>query len=141
MITSSPGDTQLWEHFKGSANHFYGTHHASSMTLHVAPPGNEIILNGASYKMELTNSTGSEVLNKGLTGVRVYNDYQDSGMVDLVNRQNVFKKFRNYKVNFPRDKGSRDRIRSAWGFAEFEFNNPNGNKLILHDISIFFTQH
>ena len=141
MITSSPGETQLWEHFKGSANHFYGTHHASSMTLHVAPPGNEIILNGASYKMELTNSTGSEVLNKGLTGVRVYNDYQDSGMVDLVNRQNVFKKFRNYKVNFPRDKGSRDRIRSAWGFAEFEFSNPDGNKLILHDISIFFTQH
>ena len=73
--------------------------------------------------------------------IRVYNDYQDSGMVNLVNRQNVFKKFRNYKVNFPRDKGSRDRIRSAWGFAEFEFNNPNGNKLILHDISIFFTQH
>ena len=142
MITSSPEDTELWEHFKGSPNHFYGTHYPSSMTLHIAPPGNEIILNGASYKMELTNNTtGNEVLAKGLTGVRVYNDYQDSGMVDLVNRQNVFKKFRNYKVNFPRDKGSRDRIRSAWGFAEFEFSNPDGNKLILHDISIFFTQH
>ncbi|MGK0464763.1 hypothetical protein [Clostridium sp.] len=142
MITTSPDNSQLWEHFKGSPNHFYGVHHASSMTLHIAPPGNEIILNSASYKMELTsNLTGLEVLNKGLTGVRVYNDYQDSGIVDLVDRSNVFKKFRNWKINFPRDKNSRDRVRSAWGFAEFEFKNPEGNKLILHDISIFFTQH
>jgi hypothetical protein len=142
MITSAPGDTELWEHFTGTPNHFYDTQYPSSMTLHIAPPGNEIILNGASYKMELTdNTTGEEVLNTGLTGVRVYNDYQDSGMVELVNRDNVFKKFRNWKINFPRNSGTRDRIRSAWGFAEFEFSNPDGNKLILHDISIFFTQH
>lgn len=141
MISTSPEDTQLWEHFKGLPNHFYGVHHPSSITVHVAPAGNEIILNGASYKMELRDSAGNEVPSKGLTGVRVYNDYQDSGLVPLVNRENVFKKFRNYKVNFPRDNGSRDRVRGAWGFAEFEFDNTGGNKLILHDISIFFTQH
>ena len=90
--------------------------------------------------MELTDQSGNEVLNKGLTGVRVYNDYQDSGPVSLVQRQNVFKKFRNWKINFPRDNGSRDRVRSAWGFAEFNFNNTDGNKLILHDITIFYTQ-
>tara|TARA_R100000541_G_scaffold50758_1_gene58069 strand:+ start:12913 stop:16947 length:4035 start_codon:yes stop_codon:yes gene_type:complete len=140
MISTDKNNTQVWEHFKGLPNHFYGQHFPSSITLHVAPQGGEIILNGASYKMELTDLSGNEVLNKGLTGVRVYNDYQDSGLVDLVQRQNVFKKFRNWKINFPRDNGSRDRVRSAWGFTEFSFDNLNGNKLILHDMTIFYTQ-
>lgn len=141
LITSNPSHTQMWEHFKGTPNHFYGTHYKSTITLQVAPDGNEIILNGASYKRELTDSNGNEILLEGLTGVRVYNDYQDSGVVSLVIRQNVFKKFRNWTVQFPRQSGSRDRVRSAWGFAEFSFENTNGNKLILHDISIFYTQH
>ena len=141
LISTDLSTNGMWEHFKGTPNHFYGTHYKSSITLHVAPDGDEIILNNASYKMELTDQNGQEVLNKGLTGVRVYNDYQDSGVVDLVSRQNVFKKFRNWKINFPRNKNTRDRVRSSWGFAEFSFENTSGNKLILHDISIFFTQH
>lgn len=141
LVTTDQTSNGLWEHFKGLPNHFYGVHHKSSITLHVAPEGDEIILNNASYKMELTNQSGSEVLNKGLTGVRVYNDYQDSGVVPLVQRRNVFKKFRNWKINFPRNSGTRDRVRSSWGFAEFSFENTSGNKLILHDITIFFTQH
>jgi hypothetical protein len=141
LISSDVTNTSLWEHFKGSPNSFYGKNFRSSITLHVAPAGNEIILNGASYKMELEDSNGLEVYNKGLTRVRLYNDYQDSGYVSLEMRKNVFKKFRNWKINFPRDKNSRDRIRSAWGFVELVFDNPDGNKLILHDISIFYTQH
>ena len=141
LISTNPASNQMWEHFKGLPNHFYGTHYKSSITLHIAPEGNEIILNNASYKLELTDVSGNEIPNKGLTGVRVYNDYQDSGEVELVLRQNVFHKFRNWKINMPRAKGSRDRVRSAWGFAEFSFNNEDGNKLILHDISIFYTQH
>lgn len=141
LVSSDPTNNSLWEHFKGTPNHFYGTHYKSTLTLQIAPDGNEIILNGASYKLELTDSNDIEVANTGLTSVRVYNDYQDSGDVELVMRKNVFKKFRNWKVNFPRQAGSRDRVRSSWGFAEFSFDNTNGNKLILHDISIFFTQY
>ena len=139
LISTNPTDTSVWEHFKGSSNNFYGVAHPSSITMHVAPSGNEIILNGASYKLEMTKG-GTELPLEGLTGVRVYNDYQDSGMVDLQLRQNVFKKFRNWKINFPRQRNSRDRVRSAWGFVEFEFTNPDGKKLILHDITIFYTQ-
>jgi len=141
MMTTNPNNKQIWEHFKGVPNNFYGTNYKSAITLHVAPQGDEIILNGATYKLELTNQNGVEVPNKGLTGVRVYNEYQDSGEVELILRTNVWKKFRNWKLNFPRQSGSRDRVRSAWGFAEFSFDNADGNKLILHDITIFYTQH
>ena len=89
--------------------------------------------------MELTKG-GVELPNQGLTKIRVYNDYQDSGEVTLEMRKNMWKKFRNWKINFPRQASSRDRLRSAWGFAEFIFDNPDGKKLILHDITIFYTQ-
>ena len=141
LITTNSDNDEVWEHFKGKPNHFYGDHFPSSITFHSAPQGNEIIMNNASYAMELTDLNGAEVLNKGLTGVRVYNDYQDSGMVDLELRKNIWKKFRNWKLNFPRHKGTRDRVRSMWAFTEFEFNNLEGNKLILHDITLFYTQH
>jgi len=140
LVSTNSSCTSLWEHFKGNANSFYGELFDSSITLHVAPAGNEIILNSASFKLELTKN-GIELPNQGLTQVRVYNDYQDSGKVNLVMRQNMWKKFRNWKINFPRQSSSRDRVRSAWGFAEFTFNNPDGKKLILHDITIFYTQH
>jgi len=140
LITTDTTNTQVWEHFKGLPNHFYGNHYPSSITLHAAPKGGEIIMNSASYKMELTNSQGLEVPNKGLTGVRVYNEYQDSSMVDLKMRTNVWKKFRNWKLNFPRNYGTRDRVRGPWVFTQFEFKNPEGNKLILHDITMFYTQ-
>jgi hypothetical protein len=140
LISTNPSSESLWEHFKGDPNSFYGTTFRSSLTLHVAPEGNEIILNGATFKLELTKD-GIELPNQGLTKVRVYNDYQDSGEIDLVMRSNVWKKFRNWKINFPRQLGSRDRVRSAWGFAEFIFDNTDGKKLILHDITIFYTQH
>ena len=140
LISTDQTTTSVWEHFKGQPNSFYGTTYPSSITLHIAPEGDEIILNGASYKLEMTKN-GVELPLEGLTAVRVYNDYQDSGLVPLVMRQNVFKKFRNWKLNFPRQINTRERVRSAWGFAEFEFTNPNGKKLILHDITIFYTQH
>ena len=140
LITTNKENDQVWEHFKGKPNHFYGDHFPSSITFHAAPKGNEIIMNSASFAMELTDLTGAEVLNKGLTGVRVYNDYQDSGLVDLKLRTNIWKKFRNWKLNFPRNAGTRDRVRGMWAFTEFEFKNPEGNKLILHDITTFYTQ-
>jgi hypothetical protein len=140
LITTNKENNEVWEHFKGKPNHFYGDHYPSSITFHSAPKGNEIIMNSASFAMELTDSTGAEVLNKGLTGVRVYNDYQDSGLVDLRLRTNIWKKFRNWKLNFPREKGTRNRVRGMWAFTEFEFKNPEGNKLILHDITTFYTQ-
>lgn len=141
LISSSPDSDQVWEHGVGTPNNFYGVQYPSSITLHVAPPGHEVILNSASYKLEATDSAGRDLPTTGLTHVEVYNDYQTSGKVALQIRKNAFKKFRNWKINLPREQGMRERMRSAWGFVKFTFDNPEGNNLILHNISIFYTEH
>lgn len=141
LISSGKSNNSVWEHGVGVPNNFYGTSHPSTLTLHIAPAGNEIILNSASYKMETTNSYGKDLPTTGLTKVQVSNDYQDSGNVSLRLRQNMFKKFRNWKVTLPRERNKRERLRSAWGFVKFTFDNPEGNNMVLHNISIFYTQH
>ena len=141
LMSAGLSNKSIWKHGSGVPNNFYGTSHPSTLTLHIAPAGNEIILNSASYKMETTNSYGVDLPTTGLTKVQVTNDYQDSGSVSLRLRQNVFKKFRNWKINLPRERNKRERLRSAWGFVKFTFDNEAGNNMVLHNISIFYTQH
>ena len=141
LMSAGLSNKSVWKHGSGVPNNFYGKQHPSTLTLHLAPAGNEIILNTASFKAEVTNQYGVDQPAKGLTGVKVYNDYQDSGLTTLALRKNVFKKFRNWKINLPRERNKRERMRSAWGFVKFYFNNEDGNNLVLHNISIFYTQH
>ncbi len=140
MISVGTEGELLHSHFNGLPNHYHDQHFRSEITFHIAPQGNEIIMNGAEYKMELTKDN-LEVPNEGLTMIQSYNDYQDSGEVPLVLRSNMYKKFKNWKVNFPRNKNTRDRVRGAWGFAKFIFDNPEGRDLVLYNITIFYTQH
>ena len=141
LISSGKSNSSVWEHGTGVPNNFYGTSHPSTLTLHVAPPGNEIIINSAEYKMETTDSYGKDLPTTGLTHVQTSNDYQDSGKVALRLRKNMFKKFRHWKITLPRERNKRERLRSAWGFVKFTFDNPDGNNMVLHNISIFYTQH
>ena len=141
LMTSGLSNQSVWLHGSGVPNNFYGVSHPSTLTLHIAPAGNEIILNSASFKMETTDSTGKDLPTVGLTKVQVTNDYQDSGDISLRLRKNMFKKFRNWKVTLPRERNKRERLRSAWGFVKFTFDNEAGNNMVLHNISIFYTQH
>lgn len=142
MITTNPNTTQVWEHFKGKKNHFYGAHYPSTVEFNVSPQGGrDVVFNNASYKMEMTNTSGADLPSVGLTKVRVHNDYQDSGEVALILRDNMFKKFRHWKVNLPRHAGSRDRMRNPWSFIEFTFDNTLGNNMVLHDMTIHYTEY
>ena len=140
MITTEPDSTELWDHFSGNANSFYGTTYPSTITFHVTEPGNEIILNGAAYRQEMTLN-GEELALDSLTAVRVYNEYQDSGVVQLEMRKNQFKKFREWTVKFPRDAGTRDRVRSSFGYVEFTLENDDGRELVLHDMTLYYTKY
>ena len=142
MITTNPNSTEIWEHFRGKKNHFYGQHYPSSITFNVAPAGDrDCVFNNASYKMEMTSPANDDLPNITLTQVRLWNDYQDSGEVDLVLRKNIIRKFRHWKMSFPRNKGTMDRIRNPWSFIEFKMNNFDGNKMVLHDMTIFYTEY
>ncbi len=140
MLSTNSDSNELWQHFKGDSNSFYGETFKSSITLHLVAQNKELVMNGASYRLEMHDSEGNVLANEGLTSVKVWNKYQESEDADLVIRKNAFRRIRDWNIKFPRVSGSRERVRGSWGYAEFTFNNDDGKKLILHDITIFYTE-
>ena len=142
MISTDPTNQALWEHFKGKKNHFYGQHFPSSITFNASPEGKgDVTFNSAELRMEMNNISGLDLPKVGLTKVRVYNEYQDSGEKLLKLRKNMFKKNRNWKINMPRVNSTRERVKNPWTFIEFIFENVDGNKMVMHDISVYYTEY
>lgn len=146
MLTTSSDNKSVWEHFKGKRNHFYGTQYDSSITLLAHPNIDaDVIFTNAEYKMEMRDISGNDLPNKTFTNIRLWNDYQDTEDIQLVIKGNVNRKFRSWKIQFPRAKyngsKSRDRVRNPWSFIKFTLNNPDGNKMIAHDLNIIYNEY
>ena len=74
-----------------------------------------------------------------MTAVRLYNEYQDSGLIPLTVNGNLTRKFRTWRVVLPREAGSRNRIRNPWVFLKLQIDNSTNKRFILHDMTISYT--
>lgn len=73
--------------------------------------------------------------------IRVWNEYQDTGDVDLqfINdtHSNMKKKFRIWRMDIPRDKDRvRQRIRNTWSKVKFTMNKPQTLSDKIYDMEI-----
>jgi hypothetical protein len=146
MITTHPDNTSGWQHFTGLRNTFYGVKHESSITFLTAPGvDRDVVFNNAEYKMEMTNANGVDLPNSTFSSIRLWNEYQDTGEVPLVLRSNIRRKFRSWNVEFPRATNgatkTRDRIRNPWTYLKLTLDNPAGNKMVAHDITVSYTEY
>jgi acetyltransferase-like isoleucine patch superfamily enzyme len=146
MITTNPDKNSGWQHFTGLRNTFYGVKHDSSITFLTAPGvDKDVVFNNAEYKMEMTNASGVDLPNSTFSSIRLWNEYQDTGEVSLVLRSNLKRRFRNWSIEFPRAMNgaikTRDRIRNPWTYLKLTLNNPTGNKMIAHDITVSYTEY
>lgn len=141
MITTGLNNDDLWQHFRGNTNEFYGVLHESSITFHIASDTlQEMVLNNAGYRLEMYDGE-TPLPFAGLSKVNVSNERQNSGDVPLVLRNNVTKSNGSWSINLPRNKESRERIRSSWGFIKLILDNPNFYDMVLHDVSVYYTEH
>lgn len=109
------------------------------------------------YSKDATTGTWKNEHQKTLDYIRVFNEYQDTGYVDLsltIDRassiSNLKKKFRVWRVNIPRNKaikdsdgiykttGRRDRIRNTWCNIELGIKETNTDKVELHDMNVIY---
>ena len=146
MITTNPERNSGWQHFSGIRNQFYGSNYKSSITF-LAAPGvdKDVVFNNAEYKMEMTTSNGVDLPNSTFTSIRLWNEYQDTGEVNLVLRSNLKRRFRSWNIAFPRSMNgsikTRDRIRNPWSYIKLTLNNPNGYKMVAHDLTLSYTEY
>ena len=141
FITTHPDLKSIYRQYAGNYNNFYGDNCPSYITLNVNPEADlDTVFDNIMYKSEVYLNDIDQP-DKTLTKVRLYNEYQDSGLIPLIvgRNSNLRRKFRDWNAILPRNKGSRERIRNPWVKLLLQFDNNSNYKLILHDISISYS--
>ena len=143
FITNSPDNKNIYRQYYGDYNKFYDIYYPSSFTLNINPESNkDCIFDNINFKSEVTLNNINQV-DKTLTGIRAYNDYQDSNspttLTPLVvgRNNNLRRKFRDWNALVPRD--GRNRIRAPYIKLKLQFDNTSNYKLIMHDLSVYYT--
>ena len=136
MLTMGLSKNELWEHFKGDWNSFYGTLYDSRVEFLVNPPEADCVFNNIAYKSEVYDNEGIDKPTETLTHIRGYNEYQLSNETALTLHSNIQRKFRMWRANIPREANTINRLRGNWLFLNLIYRNENNRKLILHDMHI-----
>ena len=145
FITTNPNLKSLYRQYAGNYNNFYGINYPSYVILNVNPEADlDTVFDNIMYKSEVYLNDIDQP-DKTLTGVRLYNEYQDSNTPTTVTplilgrNGNLRRKFRDWNAILPRNKGSRERIRNPWVKLVLQFDNNSNYKLILHDIVLSYS--
>ena len=91
--------------------------------------------------MESLDESSNDVINDTMKSIRVKNDYQDTGFVDLIIRANIRRRFREWSLTIPREHGTKNRIRSPWTYLSMNYDNTSKNSIVVHDMEVSYTQY
>lgn len=140
FITTDSDVKRLYRQYAGNYNTFYGVYYPSSITFNVNPEATQdCVFDNINFKSEVYLNN-VDVVDKTISHIKAYNDYQDSTLIPLVlgRNNNLRRKFRDWNALIPR--AGRNRIRAPFIKLKLDFNQPSNNyKFILHDVSIYYT--
>jgi hypothetical protein len=128
----------VYIHNKGIRCSFYDKDPDKSLLrLIVNPSGDQSkVFNNIEYLSQILDQSSNDIFDETLSSIKVYNEYQDSGKVDLTVDDNVRRRMRSWRTNIPRD--SISRIRNPYTTIEFDYLNNENKKLILNDIITYY---
>jgi hypothetical protein len=141
FITTNLNLKSIYRQYEGNYNNFYGINYPSYVILNINPEANlDTVFDNIMYKSEVYLNDIDQP-DKTLTKVRLYSEYQDSGLIPLTlgRNSNLRRKFRDWNAILPRNQGSRERIRNPWVKLVLQFDNTSNYKLILHDIIVSYS--
>jgi hypothetical protein len=137
----------IWEQFKGEYNKFYGETKPYSLTfISNSDPFYDKIFNNLEFRSDtyewIDKENKWELSDKTFDTIQVENEYQNTGEVELNHVKdrlsNLKRKFRVWRIQIPRDKNGRDRIRNTWAKVKLTHKNPGNCKTELHDLMVHY---
>lgn len=143
LLVGDPlGESELkfYEYHAGQYNDFYGNFKNFSVELIVNPePTKDKIFNTVEFRADAFDAEGKYLGDvEPFSNIQVKNEYQDTGDI-LLDDINLRKKFRIWRHTIQRDKANkRDRIRNPWVTITLKNENPEDNKVVLHDVVISY---
>jgi hypothetical protein len=134
-------EKDLYMHNEGEYCSYYGSTPYPSSIKYLVNPGNPFpsIFNNFEYLSQVFLNN-QDVFNETFSKIRVYNDYQDTDVVNLLNTYNIRRRMRNWHIVTPRNNTiEKDRVRNTYTFVELTFDNNNNKRFILHDMLTHYT--
>ena len=141
LFTVSPNNNEVWEHYDGDYQNYYGTKYESNVTLLINTDdvSAEKVFNSIEFDSEVTLE-GVDVANSTIDSIEAWTDYQKSGKIPLIAGKSIKRRLRTWRASIPRNEGSRARLKDKWVFLKLGFNPTEDKKLILHDIIMGYSQ-
>lgn len=139
FVTTNPNNNSIYRQYAGNYGRYYGVNYKSSITFNLNPePTKDCVFDNIGFKTDVTID-GVDQPETTLSNIRAYNDYQDSGLTNLVvgRDKNLRRKFRDWNALIPRE--GRYRIRAPYIKLYVDFDNNNNLKLVLHDVQVSYT--
>ena len=133
--------TKLWKMFAGNYNYLLETYKPFYFTyISQQDPSYDKIYTNLEYRADFYKN-GVLEHNKTFDFIRATTEYQDTQKVSLLNKRAI-KKFRIWRVDIPRHKNTRDRIRNTWCKITLGMNAETNDysNVELHDLqTIYYT--
>lgn len=143
LLSASPLIKQeMYTHNTGVTGSFYGRAPVKSKLKTLLAHGGDTtkIFNNLEYQSQLTDSNGQDIYDETLNRILVKNDYQSTGVHELVVNDNIKRRMRTWRYIIPRDKDTElSRMRNPWVEVDLEYDNNNDKRLILHELQYSYT--
>jgi hypothetical protein len=137
LLSIDPANSNsIYIHNKGDVSSYYNASAEQSYFHIIVNAGTDIskIFDNWTFNMEAKNVNGSDLPAVHPHSCRVYNDYQDSGIVPFTNFSNIARLQRTWEANIPRQQNSRLTMRGPWLNVIFYFDNTNNYEYVMHDL-------
>jgi hypothetical protein len=139
-ILPKAGSREVYRFGDGDQGSMFGTVYPSSVTVIISdPPGVVKFLDNLFWNSECYNTAGVDQADKTVNKIRIYNDHQDSGLIDL-GRPDLVRLLREWRYVVP-DAGRLERFQSQYFFVQLYTDNAENLKLILQSLRYRYRLH
>ena len=143
LLSISPFENnELHEHNIGLPGQYYDKINSVSRlhTIFSQPGDINKVWNNIGFSAELYDQNGEDIYNETIDRMQFKNNYQDTGVIDLVPGENIQRRMRTWRTIIPREIDKElSRMRNPWLECVLEYDNNSGKRHILHDLIYSFT--
>lgn len=129
---------EIHEHKIGDRGFYFGEYRNSSITFISNPSYINSVFDTITFNAHTKDSSGNDDFDNTIDRLRVYNEHQDTGFVSLTYGGNLKRKFREWRVNIPRESTTRNRIMSPYAYITMQWTNAQNTSKVIKDINVNF---
>lgn len=137
-----PDGNRMFVNGTGDDGNFFGSNKTYNIDFVLNPnPLSSNSFTNAEYNLTMKDENGVDLPFTNFADMRLFNDYQDSGLIPLVYGVNSRRRFRIWRCDLPRNAGGNlDRVRSQAARLQFRFWNNGQTKIsfVLEPMTIKF---